>query len=534
MNVHQFQQHFKQLKAKDETSGLDGFDLEFIQLRDQAKAHKDNNTFPAQVGQLPQHRAKNRYRDILPYDATRVRLPPIPGVEDSDYINGNYITGYDGSLAYIATQGPVDATVADFWRMIVTHKVRVIIMLAKIFEDGKKKCAEYWPETTKTEQYGDVLVYNEADDDVSADYTCRKFRVTTPDHPEPRSVYQYHYTAWPDHGIPSSATSLLHMIAGARKVKGSHSGPIAVHCSAGCGRTGTVITIDTIWEILQHYGLDSATFDVLGIVAHLRTQRLAMVQTNDQLMFCYQSAATLIKSIQSGEILVAAVPRTLSLRSIDGRSAHLAAEAAQPAAPPPQAIYAVVDKSKTSAAVAAAAAPTGFEASAQQQQQQQQQQPKLPPRNALSTSPPAQQPVAPPTHVAPAQQYTAPPQQYTPAAAAAAAPAPSTNSTATSFAGFAGKVSGGLSKLGNFGKSIRAAATSVSSSSSVGGPSGTPSPPARPGADQFAGEDEMSDDVLAQNASTVADGAICPREALQFPNRVRTPVGPRDLPETRV
>ncbi|XP_015185172.1 PREDICTED: receptor-type tyrosine-protein phosphatase kappa-like [Polistes dominula] len=191
-------------------------------------------------GKLPQNKSKNRYGNLIAYDETRVVLKKLADDPFSDYINANYIKGYKKEKRYIATQGPKAKTIIDFWRMIWQENVFVICMLTNIIENGKTKCEQYWPDIGKKKKYGDVLVFNSTQN-IFADYTFRILHVTCND--ETRKVEHLHYTAWPDHGVPNYTHSVVTFL---KKIlaKEIGNGPMVVHCSAGIGRTGTIILCD--------------------------------------------------------------------------------------------------------------------------------------------------------------------------------------------------------------------------------------------------------------------------------------------------
>ncbi|XP_070563073.1 receptor-type tyrosine-protein phosphatase kappa-like isoform X2 [Ptychodera flava] len=225
---------------------------------------------------------KNRYINIVAYDHSRVVLDPLPDDPSSDYINANYIDGYKRMNAFIASQGPNEDTTPDFWRMIWQENTEVIIMATNIVERGKTKCAEYWPE--KKEQYGAITVCFEAVERL-ADFIIRIFRIQMEGSKECRIVKQFHFTVWPDMGVPMYATAVLAFL---KRVKASitpGTGPIVVHCSAGVGRTGTFIVIDSMMDMMKSEG----QVDIYNFVKRIRSQRINMVQTLDQYVFIYEA-----------------------------------------------------------------------------------------------------------------------------------------------------------------------------------------------------------------------------------------------------
>ena len=90
------------------------------------------------------------------------------------------------------------------------------------------------------------------------------------------AVIQYHFTSWPDHGVPKFATSLISFIRRVQKAHSKESGvPLLVHCSAGVGRTGTFILLDILLERLR----ENSSLNVYECLANLRRGRVLMVQT---------------------------------------------------------------------------------------------------------------------------------------------------------------------------------------------------------------------------------------------------------------
>ncbi|CAI8037248.1 Receptor-type tyrosine-protein phosphatase delta, partial [Geodia barretti] len=228
----------------------------------------------------------NRYANIMPYDDNRVFLVAVEGHTEykGDYINASYIDGYNFEHKFIATQGPLPNTTVDFWRMVWQERSQSIVMVTNLVEGNRIKCHKYWPETG-TLSFGPFNV-TITGQQILADYTTREFSVQLAESSEPAlSVTQFHFTAWPDHGVPDYATSLL---AFHKKVKKHHKGgmgPIIVHCSAGVGRTGTLITIDCVLEQLQ----EEKVVDIAGVIIHLRTQRMKMVQSLEQYIFIHDA-----------------------------------------------------------------------------------------------------------------------------------------------------------------------------------------------------------------------------------------------------
>ncbi|XP_061693781.1 receptor-type tyrosine-protein phosphatase epsilon-like [Syngnathoides biaculeatus] len=232
------------------------------------------------------NRDKNRYPNILPYDHSRVVLSSHAGHVCSDYINASYIDGFKQKKKFIAAQGPKLETVADFWRMIWEQKTATIVMLTNLKERKEDKCFQYWPEKGCW-MYGNVRVATE-DVTVLVDYTVRKFCIQYQGSDGPRApclVTQLHFTSWPDFGVPFSPIGMLKFLKKVKSVNPSYAGPIVVHCSAGVGRTGTFIVIDSMIDTMH----TEQRVDVFGFVSRIREQRCQLVQTDMQYSFIYQA-----------------------------------------------------------------------------------------------------------------------------------------------------------------------------------------------------------------------------------------------------
>ncbi|XP_060769552.1 receptor-type tyrosine-protein phosphatase kappa isoform X4 [Neoarius graeffei] len=234
------------------------------------------------VAKKEQNRTKNRYGNIIAYDHSRVILQPVEDDPSSDYINANYIDGYQRPSHYIATQGPVHETVYDFWRMIWQEQSACIVMVTNLVEVGRVKCYKYWPDDA--EVYGDFKV-TFVEVEPLAEYVVRTFTLERRGFNEVREVKQFHFTGWPDHGVPYHATGLLSFI---RRIKMSNpptAGPIVVHCSAGAGRTGCYIVIDIMLDMAEREGV----VDIYNCVKALRSRRINMVQTEEQYIFIHDA-----------------------------------------------------------------------------------------------------------------------------------------------------------------------------------------------------------------------------------------------------
>ncbi|KAJ9584822.1 hypothetical protein L9F63_020843 [Diploptera punctata] len=276
----------------------DSYEKEFQELKFFSEILKTSKQYSCSEGEKEVNRKKNRYKDILPFDNSRVILSEYAGVPGSDYINANYIKGASGSPAYIACQGPLPHTVNDFWRMVVECEVQVIVMACNEEEAGKHKCENYWVEREGEEkQFGMVAIRLVKASTVCPDFLVRTMRLkyTTSQSPhEERTICQFHYSAWPDHGVPPLVRPLLDMVRLVRDTQASETLPVLVHCSAGCGRTGTICAIDYVWGLLRA-GKLSKDFSLYKLVQDMRKQRIAMVQTKEQYVLVHQAVRELFR-----------------------------------------------------------------------------------------------------------------------------------------------------------------------------------------------------------------------------------------------
>uniref|UniRef100_A0A674GIH6 protein-tyrosine-phosphatase n=1 Tax=Taeniopygia guttata TaxID=59729 RepID=A0A674GIH6_TAEGU len=229
-----------------------------------------------------ENRNKNRYGNIISYDHSRVRLQLLDGDPHSDYINANYIDGYHRPRHYIATQGPMQETVKDFWRMIWQENSASVVMVTNLVEVGRVKCVRYWPDDT--EVYGDIKV-TLIETEPLAEYVIRTFTVQKKGYHEIREIRQFHFTSWPDHGVPCYATGLLGFVRQVKFLNPPEAGPIVVHCSAGAGRTGCFIAIDIMLDMAENEGV----VDIFNCVRELRSQRVNLVQTEEQYVFVHDA-----------------------------------------------------------------------------------------------------------------------------------------------------------------------------------------------------------------------------------------------------
>uniref|UniRef100_A0AAR2JFG6 protein-tyrosine-phosphatase n=1 Tax=Pygocentrus nattereri TaxID=42514 RepID=A0AAR2JFG6_PYGNA len=231
----------------------------------------EGQTAPWETAKKDENRNKNRYGNIIAYDHTRVRLQALEGDPHSDYINANYID-----------VRPMQETVRDFWRMIWQENSASIVMVTNLVEVGRVKCVRYWPD--ETEVYGDIKV-TLIETEPLAEYVIRTFTVQKKGHHEIREIRQFHFTSWPDHGVPCYATGLLGFVRQVKFLNPPDAGPIVVHCSAGAGRTGCFIAVDIMLDMAENEGV----VDIFNCIRELRSQRVNMVQTEEQYVFVHDA-----------------------------------------------------------------------------------------------------------------------------------------------------------------------------------------------------------------------------------------------------
>ncbi|RZC38965.1 Y phosphatase and/or fn3 domain containing protein, partial [Asbolus verrucosus] len=232
-------------------------------------------TKPWTYGVVKENKSKNRYNNLIAYDHSRVILEKVNGNPHSDYINANYIDGYKISKAYIATQGPKSSTLFDFWRMIWQENTQCIAMLANVYESGKKKVEKYWPAINETLKFGDISI-RYVSHKVYADFEHRVFQISRKK--QTRKVEQLHFSSWPDHGVPLYSQSLVSLLQKILKLPLSSKSPLVVHCSAGVGRTGTILLCDICLRMAAREG----SIDVLRWLQKLREQRPNLVDNVEQ------------------------------------------------------------------------------------------------------------------------------------------------------------------------------------------------------------------------------------------------------------
>ncbi|XP_078488048.1 uncharacterized protein LOC100177704 isoform X3 [Ciona intestinalis] len=267
--------------------GEDGFSVDFQKLKHLSASLKisSDSQYKSSAGEKPENKKKNRYKDILPFDTTRVKLSTTNN--PSDYINASFIKGTDGKNSYIASQGPLPHTATDFWRMLWEYRISTIVMVCREIELGKQKCERYWPQEQELKQYDDILIILIREENSEHGYVIR--HLVAQRGQEKRKISQIQYKAWPDHGVPRIRDEILNMIKYARDIQPysmDSQVPLCIHCSAGCGRTGAVLAIDYFRNLLINKKL-LRSITVFNVVAEMRKQRPAVVQTKDQYEFVH-------------------------------------------------------------------------------------------------------------------------------------------------------------------------------------------------------------------------------------------------------
>ncbi|KAM7074058.1 tyrosine-protein phosphatase non-receptor type 20 [Molossus nigricans] len=239
-------------------------------------------------GNEPWNRDKNRYRDILPYDSTRVPLG-----ENNDYINASYIRVINSGQEYfyIATQGPLPGTTDDFWQMVLENNSNVIIMITRESEGGTVKCHHYWPMSLKKPlELKSCRIFLE-NYQILQHFIVRVLRVVTKSTGAAHWVKHLQFTNWPDHGTPAPLEGFIEYVRFVRKCH--RTGPVIVHCSAGVGRTGVFICVDVVFCAIEK----NFSFNIKNIVAQMREQRCGMVQTKEQYCFCYTVVLAVLQKL---------------------------------------------------------------------------------------------------------------------------------------------------------------------------------------------------------------------------------------------
>ncbi|XP_078254192.1 tyrosine-protein phosphatase non-receptor type 1-like isoform X5 [Rhinoraja longicauda] len=254
----------------------------YLEIRNQSQ------DFPYKVAKYPENRIRNRYRDVSPFDHSRVKLRTA----ENDYINASLIIMEEAQRNYILTQGPLPDSCGHFWQMVWEQKSRAVVMLNRVIEKGSVKCEKYWPNMNE-----ETMAFEDTEfsltllcEDVKSYYTVRQLELQRNSTGETREIYHFHYTTWPDFGVPESPASFLNFLFKVRESGSLNSdcGPAVVHCSAGIGRSGTFSLVDTCL-VLMEKRQDPSSVDIREILLEMRKYRMGLIQTPDQLRFSYMA-----------------------------------------------------------------------------------------------------------------------------------------------------------------------------------------------------------------------------------------------------
>uniref|UniRef100_A0A8C7M820 protein-tyrosine-phosphatase n=1 Tax=Oncorhynchus kisutch TaxID=8019 RepID=A0A8C7M820_ONCKI len=255
-------------------------------FKEEYESFFEGQSAPWDSAKKDENRMKNRYGNIIAYDHSRVRLQAIEGEQSSDYINANYVDGFTYTHplppVLFLSSGPMQETVYDFWRMVWQENTATIVMVTNLVEVGRVKCCKYWPDDT--EIYRDMKV-TLIETQLLSEYVIRTFAVEKRGAHEIREIRQFHFTGWPDHGVPYHTTGLLGFVRRVKSKTPANAGPMVVHCSAGAGRTGCFIVIDIMLDMAEREGV----VDIYNCVRELRSRRVNMVQTEEQYVFIHDA-----------------------------------------------------------------------------------------------------------------------------------------------------------------------------------------------------------------------------------------------------
>ncbi|XP_063692842.1 tyrosine-protein phosphatase non-receptor type 4-like [Bolinopsis microptera] len=254
-------------------------------LQDGTLSNRFNNLYRQTPGvtmvaaKLDENHSKNRFRDIIPYDTTRVRLQ-----EGNDYINASYVDVSVGSdqLSYIASQGPMSSTIDDHWQMIWEQEVELIVMVVDCIEKKSIKCTQYWPEPTQTAVYRNIEVscvtQSEFDGGIEREFEVSQDGIN-------KTITHLHYTGWPHHGTPDDPAQFVNFIKLIGEKRKLVETPVLVHCSEGIGRTGVVALLEGALNLIE----SKCGVYPLDMVTALRDQRPKLIQNYPLFKFACES-----------------------------------------------------------------------------------------------------------------------------------------------------------------------------------------------------------------------------------------------------
>ncbi|XP_072179579.1 receptor-type tyrosine-protein phosphatase T-like [Diadema setosum] len=274
--VHELQAYIKHKKAEKGN----GLILEYQML-------KSSQLHSWIVASKEENKSKNRFKNIIAYDHSRVVLEIVNGDPHSDYYNANYIHNHRGERGIIASQAPNEALLTDFWRMIWQENVETVVMVTALTQNGKDKCTQYWPEKSRSINIGNFSIFL-SEEHTFSDHAIRKLGVKMRRGEENRTVTQFHYMSWSKKEVPEDYTTLLDFVETVLRHHttmplSKRARPMLVHCSTGAGRTGTFLTLYNMLFMMRETG----KVDIFGFVNQMRENRIKMVDTRDQYLFIY-------------------------------------------------------------------------------------------------------------------------------------------------------------------------------------------------------------------------------------------------------
>ncbi|KAI7697949.1 Tyrosine-protein phosphatase non-receptor type 1 [Sarcoptes scabiei] len=246
--------------------------------------------FPATDSRRVSNRYLNRYMDVVPYDKTRVKLKRF----DFDYINASYVSVPTAGRKYILTQGPLPNTSGHFWLMVLEQNTKAILMLNNLIECGVVKCHRYWPENERNKEliFPDVNIKVQLISMEKFDfYSLRKFILYDLSNDSSREILHYHYTSWPDFDLPKSSDSFLEFLSAVRAsgcLNNDLYGPTVIHCSAGIGRSGTFVLVDSCLVMIEQNKCRDS-INIIDVLLEIRNYRMGLIQTHEQLRFSFLS-----------------------------------------------------------------------------------------------------------------------------------------------------------------------------------------------------------------------------------------------------
>lgn len=274
-------------------AGLSAMEAEFLEIDENGswgavyqEIRQQSCELPCKVAKLPENKNRNRYRDVSPFDHSRICLQ----LGTNDYINASLITVEEAQRKYILTQGPLPNTCGNFWEMVWEQRTRGVVMLNRVIEKGSVKCAQYWPQREEKDAVFEDTNFKLTlvSEDIKSYYTVRQLELENLSTQETREILHFHYTTWPDFGVPESPASFLNFLFKVREsgCLNSDQGPVVVHCSAGIGRSGTFCLVDTCL-LLMSIRKDPSSVRIRDVLLEMRRHRMGLIQTADQLRFSY-------------------------------------------------------------------------------------------------------------------------------------------------------------------------------------------------------------------------------------------------------